>query len=85
MNLSVEQRQEKVRNIVLDILRHKDRVTARELAYELQVYGIRKSPREVTGIINGDRQLKDRVEVNFQDYGGWQRMTFHLRRDCNAR
>jgi hypothetical protein len=85
MNLTVEQRQEKIRLLILDVLRHKDRATAREISFELQVYDIWKSPREITGLINGDPQLKDRIDIDFQNFGGWQRLTFHLRRDLNAR
>lgn len=82
--LTIEQRQQKVRNIILDILLHKSRATAREISYELQVHDIWRSPREITGIIKGDSQLRRRVNVEFQDFGGWKRLTFTLRRDYNA-
>jgi len=82
--LTIAQRQEKLRNIILDILHHKDRATAREISYELQVHDVWKSPREITGIIKGDSQLKRRVDVEFQSYNGWNRLCFSLTRSYNS-
>ena len=82
--LTIQQRQQKVRNIILDILLHKSRATAREISYELQVHDVWKSPREITGLINGDPQLKKHVDVEWKSYRGWGRLTFSLKRTYNS-
>ena len=82
--LTVALRQEKLRNIILDILYHKDRATAREIAFDLQVHDVWKSPREIASVILQDPRLKKHVDINWQYFGGWQRLTFSLRRDYNA-
>jgi len=82
--LTIAKRQEKVRNIILDILHHKSRATAREISYELQVHDVWRSPREITGIIKRDSQLKRRVDVEFRSYNGWNRLCFSLKRSYNS-
>lgn len=83
-NLTVALHQERLRNLVLEVLQHKDRVTSRELAFELQAHDIWKTPREVASIILDDPLLKKHVDMNWQYFGGWQRLTFSFRRDYNA-
>jgi len=82
--LTIAQRQQKLRNIILDVLLHKSSATAREISYELQVHDVWKSPREITGLINGDPQLKRRVDVEYRNYRGWGRLTFSLKRTYNS-
>ena len=77
-------RQTKIRKILLDVLRHKDRATARELAFELQVFGIWKSPRELTGFVLADPELKKVLEIEYRTMGGWNRLTFSLKRDYKS-
>ena len=75
---TVEEREAKLRARVLEVLACKRRASAREIGYELQVYGIQKSPREVAGFILGDPVLKEKVEADYEDFGGWKRLTFSL-------
>jgi hypothetical protein len=85
VGLTVALRQEKIRNLILGILLHKSRATAREIAYELQVYDIWKSPGEITALIRGDPQLNRCIDIDYENFGGWSRMVYTLKRDYNAR
>ena len=76
--LTIEQRQEKLRLLIIDILRHKNRATAREIMYELQAHDIWKRPREISGIILGDYELKKQVDIEYRNVGG---LTFTLKSD----
>jgi len=76
---TIEQRQDKLRMIILQLLHHKSRATAREISYELQVCDVWKSPREIVSVILGDARLKNQVDVEYRTYRGWRRLVFTLK------
>jgi hypothetical protein len=82
--LTMAKREEKICNIILSILLHKSKATSREISYELQVHDIWKSPREITGIIQGNSEFMRCVGVEHRSRGGWNCLIFTLRRDYNS-
>jgi hypothetical protein len=83
MNLSVEGHREKLRALILGILRYTDGMTSREISYRLQAFDIWMTPRALTAVLEGDKVLRDRLDVHYQTLGGWTRLTFALKRDLH--
>jgi len=77
--LTIEQRQERTRNLILDALRRNRDMTARQIGHELQVYDIWLSPLEVAFFIKGDKRLKQRVEFEFQRTSRWAGLIYWLK------
>ena len=83
MNLTVTQHREKLRGLILAILKSTDGMTSREISYRLQAFDIWMTPRALTAVLEGDEVLRHQVDVHHQDLGGWARLTFALNRDLH--
>ena len=85
MNLTVAQHREKLRGLILAILKSTDGMTSREISYRLQASDIWMTPRALTAILEGDEVLRNRLSIRYQYFGGWTRLTFALRQDSHVR
>jgi len=68
----IAQRQERTRLQIVDAIRQHEDMSARQIAYELSVYGIWLSPAKVAHFIKGDKRLQKQIRVEAHPIkGNW--------------
>ena len=76
---TIAQRQEKTKLQIIDALRqHKD-MSARQIAYELSVYGIWLSPAKVSHFIKGDKHLQKQITIEARPIKGNWTLVYSLK------
>jgi DNA-directed RNA polymerase beta' subunit len=77
--LTIAQRQERTRLQIIDTVRqHKD-MSARQIAYELSVYGIWLSPVKVAHFIKGDKHLQKQIRIEARPIKGNWTLVYSLK------
>ena len=80
MGMTVAMKSEKTRNLILDALRREKDCTARQLSYELSIYGVWLSPVKVASLMHHDPVLRKSVTVEFKRTVRWSGLVYtHVR------
>jgi len=78
LGLTLAMKREKTRNLILDRLRREKDCTARQLSYELSVYGIWLSSVQVAGLMHSDDVLRESVTTEFVRRFKWAGLVYSL-------
>ena len=76
--MTVEMRRENTRNLILDRLRCEKDCTARQLSYDLSVYGIWLSSVQVASLMHFDDVLRESVTTEFVRRFKWAGLVYSL-------
>lgn len=80
VGLTIAQKHDKTRDLILDILRRHKNMSARQISYELSEHGIWLSSVEIANFMRSDERLKKAVEVEFVRRGKWAGLIYaHVR------
>jgi len=74
--LTLAQKNEKIREHILDLLRRERDVTARQISYELSVYNVWLSPGKVANFMRSDELLQQFVETEFVRRRKWSGLVY---------
>ena len=61
--LTIAERQERTRLHIIDAFKHHKDMTARQISYELSVYGVWLSPVKLAHFIKDDKHLQKQIRI----------------------
>ena len=80
VGLTIAQKNDKIRDLILDALRQNKDLTARQISSELSIYNIWLSPDKVAHFIRSDERLSKVVETEFVRRRRWSGLVYsHVR------
>lgn len=77
--LTIAQRQERRRLEIIDALKDRGNMTARQISYELQIRDIWLSPAKLSHFIKDDKHLQKQVRVEAQRVRGSWALVYSLK------